>query len=55
MTEKALVMLCFTVGSIIGSYFPLLFGAGAFSVWSVLGGAVGGALGIYAGYRLAGF
>ncbi|MBP9798057.1 hypothetical protein KBC70_02820 [Candidatus Woesebacteria bacterium] len=55
MSEKALVMLCFTVGSVIGGYAPLLFGAGAFSVWAVLGGAVGGIVGIYAGYKLAGF
>lgn len=55
MSEKALVMLCFTVGSIVGGYAPLLFGFSAFSLESVICGALGGMIGIYAGYRLAGF
>lgn len=55
MSEKAIVMLGFTIGSIAGSYLPLLFGAGVLSLWSIVGGAVGGIAGIYIGYKFAGF
>lgn len=55
MSEKAIVFLVFTIGSTLGSYLPVLFGSSVFSLWSVTGGAVGGILGIYIGYRAAGF
>lgn len=41
------------VGSYAGSYVPVLWGDGYFSITSILLGAVGGAIGIYIGYKLA--
>jgi hypothetical protein len=51
MSSKSIVMLGMVVGSIIGGYVPVLFGASFFSLWSVLGSAAGGLLGIWITYR----
>lgn len=50
--SRFLVMVIFTVGSIIGSYIPTFFGASLLSFASVLGSAIGGILAIYIYYRL---
>ncbi|MCL5784757.1 MAG: hypothetical protein M1142_05410 [Patescibacteria group bacterium] len=52
MSTKTLVMLGMTIGSIIGGYVPVLFGASMLSYTSVLGSGVGGLLGIWAGYKI---
>lgn len=52
MSRKALVMIGMTVGSYAGSYIPLLWGAGSFSMSSIFFGALGGIAGIYLGFRL---
>lgn len=52
MSTKTCVWLGFFIGSTIGSYLPLLFGQDFFSLWSVILSAIGGLLGIWAGYRL---
>jgi hypothetical protein len=46
-------MLGMFAGSFAGSYVPLLWGASAFSVTSILLGAIGGFLGIWLAYKLA--
>jgi hypothetical protein len=41
-----------TVFGFIGSYIPiLLFHAGGFSIWSILGGLVGSVFGIWAAIK----
>lgn len=52
--NKTLILLGATIGGIAGAYFPMLFGDNdIFSVWSILGGMVGGLVGIWLGYKLA--
>ena len=53
MNSKFLIMVTLTVGSVLGSYLPTLWGAGLFSMWSVLLGGIGGLLGIWVGYKLS--
>jgi hypothetical protein len=53
MNTKTLLMIGVTVGSFLGSYVPVIFGADPFGVWSILGGAVGGFAGIWGGWKLA--
>ena len=50
---KSLIWIFMIVGSWIGSLVPSLWGAGMFSLSSVLLSAVGGFAGIYVGYRTA--
>ena len=45
-------MLGMIVGSIIGGYLPVLFGASFLSMWSLFGSAVGGLLGIWIVYKI---
>lgn len=45
-------MLGMVVGSTVGGYLPVLFGAGIFSWSSILCGLVGGIIGIWAGVKL---
>lgn len=52
MSSKSLVLLGMSIGSIIGGYIPSLFGADMFSVWGIVGTALGGFLGIYITYKL---
>jgi hypothetical protein len=40
-----------TIGSLIGGYVPVLFGAGLFSYSSLLGNTLGGLLGIWVTYK----
>jgi hypothetical protein len=51
MTTKTMVWIGLFIGSTIGGYLPAFFGASVFSGWSILGSTLGGALGIWAGYR----
>ncbi len=53
MKAKTLVMIGMIVGSTIGGCVPSLWGAGAFSLASVVLGVVGGLAGIWAGFRLS--
>jgi len=53
MNSKKLIWLGMIVGSAIGSYLPVLWGAGLFSFSSVLLTAVGGILGIWLGFKLS--
>ncbi|MEI7513471.1 MAG: hypothetical protein WCJ74_02525 [bacterium] len=51
--DKKAIYVGLIIGSVLGSYVPTWFGAGIFSVSSVLGGAVGGILGIWLVYKLS--
>lgn len=53
MNSKSLIMIGLVVGSTLGSCVPALWGAGGLSFASVLFGAIGGFLGIWAGYRIS--
>jgi len=51
---KRFVWSGFFLGSAVGTYVPYLWGdTGFLSMGSIVGSAVFGALGIWAGYRLA--
>jgi hypothetical protein len=52
MERKHLIYIFMTVGSALGGYAPVLWGDSAFSMTSVLLTAVGGCIGIWAGYTL---
>ncbi len=51
MSDKKLIYLGASVGSILGSMVPNLWGAGVFSLSSILLGGVGGVLGIWLAYK----
>jgi hypothetical protein len=53
MNSKALIMIGLVVGSTLGSSAPSLWGAGGLSMASVLFGAMGGLLGIWAGFKIS--
>lgn len=50
--SKSIVMLGMVLGGALGGWIPTLFGAGAFSMASVLASFVGGVLGIYLSFKL---
>lgn len=52
MSIKTLIFIGMMIGSIIGGYIPSLWGADIFSMWSLVLSAVGGLLGIWAGFKL---
>lgn len=50
MTRKQLIGLGVLVGSTVGGYVPGLWGAGAFSLSSIVLGTVGALVGVWFGY-----
>ena len=42
-----------TVGSFAGGIVPTLFGAGAFSFASLIGGFIGGLIGIWVAFKMS--
>jgi hypothetical protein len=50
---RSVITLCATFGSIVGGYFPVLWGASSFSAVSLIFGALGGVAGIWLGVRLS--
>jgi hypothetical protein len=50
---KPAVWIGMFVGSTIGGYIPILFGASFLSLWSLLGNTVGAILGIVVVYKLS--
>jgi hypothetical protein len=50
--DKKILYLFLIIGGIIGGYVPALWGASLFSTTSIIGNFVGGAAGLYLGYRL---
>ena len=53
MAQKSAIWWGMFIGSTIGGMIPSLWSAGMFSVSGVFLTAIGGFLGIYAGYRFA--
>lgn len=53
MSTKTLIYIGIAVGGVIGGYLgSLLDGGNFFGVWGIIGSALGGFAGIWAGYRL---
>ncbi len=52
MDRKKLIWFGLFVGSTIGGFVPSLWGSGLFSFVGIIGNAVGGILGIWAGFKL---
>jgi uncharacterized membrane protein YeaQ/YmgE (transglycosylase-associated protein family) len=52
MERKTTIRVGLLVGSFVGGYIPLLWGASAFSFSSVIFGAIGASLGVYVGYKI---
>ena len=50
--DKRVIMLGMVFGSTLGGYLPTLFGIDAFSMTSVLCGALGGILGIWFAFKI---
>ncbi|MCX6755972.1 MAG: hypothetical protein NTX85_01385 [Candidatus Nomurabacteria bacterium] len=53
MDSKKIILICTMVGSFLGSIIPELWGDSMMSMTSILLTAVGGALGIYIGYKIS--
>jgi hypothetical protein len=53
--SKGMVTLILSVGGTIGSYLPVLLGAGSFSAWSIIGGVVGALGALWLSYKLFDF
>ncbi|MFS8159088.1 MAG: hypothetical protein ACMG6E_02530 [Candidatus Roizmanbacteria bacterium] len=53
MSPKTIVMIAFVIGSSIGGYIADLMGAGILSYSSVILSTIGGAVGIYIGYKMS--
>ena len=50
---RSVIGLCMFAGSLIGGYVPEIWGAGSFSVSSLLFGAIGGIAGVWFGARIS--
>ena len=53
MSAKFFIFVGMTVGSIIGGYIPVLWGAGIFSYSSVLFSGIGAIIGVWIGYKFS--
>jgi len=53
MYSKTLIWIGVFVGSTIGGTIPTLLGADLFSIWGVIGSAVGGIVGIWLGIKMS--
>lgn len=53
--SKAMIWLFLAIGSTVGGFIPTLWGDSFFSLWSVLLTAVGGAFGIWVGYKISSY
>lgn len=52
--NKGLIYLMLSIGGVLGSYLPVLFGADSFLLINILGGAIGGFVGIWIAVKLSG-
>jgi hypothetical protein len=52
MGTKFVIYFCLFVGSTIGSYLPSLWHQDFLSLQSIIGSAIGGLLGIWAGFKI---
>jgi hypothetical protein len=51
---RTVIGVCATAGMFVGGYVPVLWGASAFSLVSLVFSAAGGAAGVWLGARLQG-
>jgi hypothetical protein len=51
---RSVIGICTTAGLLIGGYVPALWGASAFSLWSIVFSALGGIAGLWLGRKLLG-
>lgn len=52
--NKVIIMFCLVVFELVGSYLPvLIFKLDIFSMWVILGGAIGGFFGIWVGVKIS--
>lgn len=49
--EKKMIMFGMIAGSLVGGYIPTLFGAGVFSMFSIITSAIGALIGIWLVFR----
>jgi hypothetical protein len=54
MYSKLLIWIGVLVGSTLGGAIPSVLGADIFSLWGVIGSAVGGLVGIWVAVKLSG-
>lgn len=52
MSSKTMVWVGMFIGSFVGGYIPVLFGASFLSIWSLIGNGLGGIIGIFVAYKL---
>jgi len=52
MSRKTMLMIGMVLGSTAGSAAPMLWGADAFSMWSIFLGLLGGVVGIWLAYKM---
>jgi len=52
MESKGLIWLGLFVGSTAGSFIPKLWGAGQFSISSLITSAIGALIGLWVGFKL---
>lgn len=52
MSQKSLIMLGMTIGTIVGGYLPTFFGVSSFSFTTIITSAIGGFLGIWVMYKV---
>ena len=50
---RSIIGLCATFGTVAGGYVPSVWGAGSFSLASVVFAALGGCAGLWLGVRLS--
>jgi hypothetical protein len=51
--DKKIFYIVGLVGTLIGGFVPMVFGADGLSLWSILGGGIGGVGTIWLTYRLS--
>jgi uncharacterized membrane protein YeaQ/YmgE (transglycosylase-associated protein family) len=55
MNPRPLIYIGLTIGSTIGSFIPTIWGAGYFSISSIVFSMFGAMIGMWLGYKLATF
>lgn len=53
MESKKLIWLMMTVGLLLGSFLPMLWGASELSFSSIIFSSLGGLAGIWVGYKMS--
>ncbi|MFH1235697.1 MAG: hypothetical protein V1685_02040 [Parcubacteria group bacterium] len=52
MGGQFVIYLCLFIGSTIGGYIPTLWHDDLFSLWSVVFATIGGAVGVWIGFKI---